>query len=189
MEKPATTNVDIHPLLTRRYSPRAFMDKNVEASKIQKLIEAARWSPSASNEQPWRFVIGIKGKDKIFDIIFQSLVEFNQIWTKTVPVMIVICAYKLSSKTGKENPYKYYDTGQAAAHMSIQAMEEGLWTHQMGGFDKEKLHTDLNLPPEIEILALMAVGYQGEMDHLPENFQKMEKSGRTRKNVDELVLN
>ncbi|MBM3403324.1 MAG: hypothetical protein FJY10_00320 [Bacteroidetes bacterium] len=60
MDKPAVTRYDIHELLKKRWSPRAFDERPIEATILQRLFEAARWAPSAMNEQPWRFILGCK---------------------------------------------------------------------------------------------------------------------------------
>jgi nitroreductase len=78
--KEADTEHDIHPLLRRRWSPRAYSDLPVEPDKLLRIFEAARWSPSSSNLQPWSFIIGFKGDDT-YAKIFDTLVEFNQIWS------------------------------------------------------------------------------------------------------------
>ena len=188
MGKSAKTLHEIHSLLANRYSTRAFSLKEVEATKLDKIMEAARWAPSASNEQPWRFVIGLKGKDSKYDKIFDSLSEFNQLWNKNVPVLILICAYRISSRTGQENPYRFYDAGQAAAMMSIQAVSEELFTHQMAGFDKEKIKESLSLPEGIDPFVVMAVGYQGELQSLHEKIYKLEIEERSRKSPAEIIL-
>lgn len=188
MEKPARTNVEIHELLTKRYSPRAFSSKQVEREKLEKMLEAARWAPSASNDQPWCFIIGIKEHDEIYDKIYDSLLEFNKEWNINVQVLILICAHRISVKTGKENPYRLYDTGQAAAHMTFQATAEGLYVHQMGGFDKEKVIKLLKIPEEIDPVTVMSVGYLGELKDLPERFHKQELAERTRKTITEIVF-
>lgn len=62
MNKPAITNLEIHPVIKKRWSPRSFQaDKPVEPEKLQRIFEAARWAPSSFNEQPWRFVVGTRG--------------------------------------------------------------------------------------------------------------------------------
>jgi hypothetical protein len=58
MEKPAETQVPIHDLLRRRWSPRAYDQWPIEIEKLRSLFEAARWAPSSNNEQPWRFLGG-----------------------------------------------------------------------------------------------------------------------------------
>ncbi|MAG36130.1 MAG: hypothetical protein CL878_07795 [Dehalococcoidia bacterium] len=57
MEKPATTDHPIHDVLRVRWSPRAFDPRAVEPDKLLSLLEAARWAPSSSNEQPWHFIV------------------------------------------------------------------------------------------------------------------------------------
>ena len=57
MEKPAQTQFPIHELLKKRWSPRAFDERPVEADKLLSLFEAARWAPSSNNGQPWRFLV------------------------------------------------------------------------------------------------------------------------------------
>ena len=75
--KRANPRYPIHNLSKKRWSPRAFNGEPVETEKLQRIFEAARWSPSASNEQPWAFIVGMQG-DETYDKIFSTLVEFNQ---------------------------------------------------------------------------------------------------------------
>lgn len=188
MEKPANTELELHPLLIKRYSPRAFSAEPIKPEKLDRILEAGRWAPSASNDQPWRFIVGIKGQNEYYDKLFQGLVDFNQKWCKNVPVLIAFVANKISDKNKDLNAYYKYDLGQAAAHITFQAMEEGLWCHQMGGFEKDRLSKEFNLPEKFELLSIMAVGYKGALDSLPENFQRMEQSERTRKPLSDLVF-
>ena len=59
--KTAVTSLPINEVLQERWSPRAFNGQMIATDILQRMFEAARWSPSASNEQPWRFIVGIKG--------------------------------------------------------------------------------------------------------------------------------
>jgi nitroreductase len=181
MEKPANTNLDIQALIKRRYSPRTFADKAVEADKLERIFEAVRWAPSSMNDQPWHLIVGTKEEQKNYDRIFDSLVEFNQIWAKLAPVLVVIVADTLSAKTKKRNTAFAYDCGQAAAYFSLQAMEEGLFTHQMGGFSKEKITEAFDIPERFEPVSIIALGYKGKIEDLPENFREMEKAERERR--------
>jgi nitroreductase len=187
MSKEAKTNYDIHDLLQKRYSPRAFSIENVEEIYIHKMLEAARWAPSASNEQPWRFIAGIKGKSDTYDKIYDSLVEFNQIWCERVPVLIILCAYKFL-KSGDENKYRKYDLGQAAAYITFQASSDGLFVHQMAGFDKAMITKSFSLPDEIEPLSSIAVGHLGNYLDLPERMQRSELAERERKSIEEIII-
>ena len=75
----------VEDLIRRRWSPRAYADKDVPAAELKRLFEAARWAASSSNEQPWRFLVGRRG-DQTYEKIFNALVEFNQGWAKSASV-------------------------------------------------------------------------------------------------------
>lgn len=188
MEKPATTSLKILDEIKNRWSPRAFNEKPVEADKLERIFEAARWSASSFNEQPWRFLVGIKNKDTSWDNIFQSLSKWNQIWCKSVPILVSLVAKKTFSHNNKFNAWASYDLGQAAAYISVQAMAEGLYVHQMAGFDQNKIRITLSIPDDFEIKTVMAIGYYGDANKLPEDMQKSELKARSRKKLSEIVF-
>lgn len=188
MAKEAKTNYNILEVLKKRYSPRAFSTKTVDDIDLKTILEAARWAPSASNEQPWRFIVGAKSKGDTYNKIFDSLVEFNQIWCERVPVLIVVCTQKFNSKNGDENKYRFYDAGQAAAHLTFQAASDGLFVHQMAGFDAKKISEVFNLPDNIEPFTVIAIGHLGNYLDLPEKMQRTELAERERKSFDEIIL-
>ena len=66
MEKPAPAEHEIHDLIKRRWSPRAFAQAPVEPAKIRRMLEAARWAPSSMNEQPWNYLIAAKDNAEEF---------------------------------------------------------------------------------------------------------------------------
>ncbi|TVQ14592.1 MAG: nitroreductase [Bacteroidetes bacterium] len=187
MEKPAVTNLDIHPLLKKRWSPRSFTSQKVDNDSLARIFEAARWAPSSFNDQPWRFIVGRKG-DKTWDMILETLVEFNQQWAKLAPVLVLSIGKKISTKTGKPNRIFEYDLGQGVAYLTFQAMHEGLFMHQMGGLDKDKAASIFNVPEDYQVLTAMAIGHKGEPELLEGDFVKMEKSDRDRLSAAELVF-
>lgn len=187
MEKKAKTNFPIHSILERRWSPRAFDEKPVEKEKLQRLFEAARWAPSASNEQPWYFLVGQSG-DNTYAKIFDTLVEFNQLWAKTAPVLVLSAGYSKSLKSGKDHFWYKYDVGQAVAHLSFQATEEGLYVHQMAGFDRAKAGKLFSLSEDHEALTVFAIGYMGDYKVLHPNLQPLEVAERRRKLLKEFVF-
>lgn len=186
--KSAQTKHDIHPILNERWSPRAFSDKQVEKEKIQRLFEAARWSPSSSNEQPWRFIIGYKG-DETYEKIFDTFVEFNQLWAITAPVLILTIGNSMSAKNPeKPNSAYAYDCGQAVAHLTFQASADGLFVHQMGGFNTEKAAKAFQVPQSFKVLTALAVGYMGDPEVLHPNLKKMEVAVRERQSLEQMVF-
>jgi nitroreductase len=186
--KHAPASTGVHDLILSRWSPRAFADKPVAAEDLDKIFTAASWAASSSNEQPWRFLVGHNGDDthtKIFD----SLVEFNQNWAKSAPVLILTLAKTTFTKDGSNNGWALHDTGAAAATMCLQATALGMHTHGMAGFDKDKVRAAFELPAEYTTAAVWALGYLGEVGTLPDYLQKMELAPRTRKPLSELVFN
>lgn len=187
MEKPALTTHNLHPLIHQRWSPRSFTDQTVSKEILQRIFEAARWAPSSSNEQPWRFIVGIKGQ-KTWDMIWETLVDFNQKWAKLAPVLALSIGKKTSSKPGKLNSVYSYDVGQSLAYITIQAMHEGIHVHQMGGLSLSKAAEIFKVPDEYQVLTAFALGYKGEPDLLEDSFKVMEKATRQRIGISEMVF-
>lgn len=77
-----------------------------------------------------------------------------------------------------------FDSGTAWGFLSLQAIKEGLKTHAIGGFDKDKAREVLNIPEEYNVQVAIAIGYQGEKDALPEDFQARELPSNRRSLVE-----
>ncbi|HMM12385.1 MAG TPA: nitroreductase family protein [Bacteroidales bacterium] len=186
--KMARPDYPIMPLIAGRWSPRAFDGRPVENEKLQRIFEAARWAPSSSNEQPWRFIVGFKG-DEVYDKIFSTLVEFNRLWAGTAPVLFLAIAKTSSGKNPeKMNKAATYDLGQAMAYLTLQAMNEGLYVHQMGGFDVEMAGELFDLPVDYKVVTANTIGYIGNPDMLHPNLKVMENSPRERKPLSAFVF-
>ena len=177
----------VDDLIRRRWSPRTYADKDIPAAELKKLFEAARWAASSSNEQPWRFLVGRRG-DETYQKIFDALVEFNQSWAKSAPVLVLSVAKMVFTSNGKPNAYGMHDTGAASATLALQATAIGLHTHSMAGFDREQARASFAIPSDYEIGAVTAIGYFGDPASLPEHLQKMEVSPRQRKPLEEFVF-
>jgi len=187
MKKPAITLLELHPLVKNRWSPRSFEETPVEVAKIQRILEAARWAPSAFNEQPWRFIVGEK-PNNTWSNLLESLVEWNRNWAILAPVLISVLGKKSLTKNGNPNTTYQYDTGQAVAWLTVQAAQEGLVVHQMGGFDKEFVSKTFAVPSDFEPISIIALGYQATPDKLPLDYQKAELAPRSRKDPSELFF-
>ncbi len=187
MNKEAKTSVPINALSRTRWSPRAFLDKPVEQEKLASLFEAARWAASGGNEQPWRFIIGLH-HDETWQQIFSTLFEGNQEWNRNVPVLILSIGYRISSWDGNISPFYQYDAGQAVAHLSIEAMNQGLHVHQMGGFSGDKARDLFEIPEDYQPLTVIAAGYLGDAGSLPEKLKQRELEERQRKELGEIVF-
>lgn len=177
----------VHPLIAARWSPRAYSSKPIEKEKLQRIFEAARWAASSSNIQPWYFLVGYKG-DEVYQKIGDTLVEFNQLWALNAPVLVLAIA-KTTNSRGDQNKSYAYDLGQSVAMLSLQAISEGVYTHQMGGFDAAAAALSLEIPEEYKVLVVFTLGYNtGDAGILHPNLQKAEMSPRMRRAASESVF-
>jgi nitroreductase len=151
------------------------------------LLEAARWAPSSYNEQPWRFVVARKSDPGTYAKLLGSLVEANQSWSRSAPVLILTLAKRNFTHNGSPNFYALHDAGIALGHLAIQATAMGLSLHIMGGFDHAAVRTAFGIPDDYELGAAVAVGYAGEPETLPERFQQAELAPRSRRPLADLV--
>ncbi len=173
-----------------RRSKRAYSNQPVEEEKIKSLFEAARWAPSSMNEQPWTYIYTTKDQSELWNRIFETLSEGNRIWAVDAPLLIVSLARTKFIRNGRTNTSARYDLGAANAFLSLQATALGLNVHQMGGYDKEKLVENLNVPlDEFEPGVVIAVGYPGDAEKLPDNLKQREEAPRLRYPQESFVMN
>ena len=155
-------------LIKRRQSDRAFTDKPVEEEKLIACLEAARWAPSASNSQPWTFVVvnNPQLKEKVANKTFGPLKSFNKFVPQApIIVAIVMERAKLITEAGgrlKKKEYPLIDIGITAEHFCLQATELGLGTCMLGWFDEKAIKELLKVPEGKNIPLLIALGYTPE---------------------------
>ena len=114
-----------------------------------------------------------------FDRIASTLVEGNA-WALKAPVLGIAIANGSFARNGNANRWGGYDTGQAMAHLTVQAQSLGLNVHQMGGFDAAKALEVLEVPAGHEAMAAFAIGYA--VEPLPP------EKGSPRKDFDSLFF-
>lgn len=129
------TDTGLAPLFTERWSPRAFQAFDIDTEVLTRIMDAARWSPSCFNAQPWRIYTSSNAS---FNDFLNLLVEGNQGWAKDTSVIGFIVAQKHFEHNGKPNSYAQFDCGAAWMAMTLQARMEGLYTHGMGGIYADK---------------------------------------------------
>lgn len=176
---------DVNEIFIKRWSPRAISKESFSEEKLMSLFEAARWAPSSSNIQPWRFLYAMNG-DENWDTFFGLLIEFNQMWTKDAGALVVVLSKKTDDE-GKPNAIHSFDTGSAWMSLALQARMKNLVAHGMAGFDYEKAREILNIPDDYNVEAMIAIGTQGEVESLHERMQKSEKPNE-RKHVEEFAF-
>lgn len=190
MQKPAVTQVSINETIANRWSGRAYdASKPVSRAQIIALLEAARWAPSCFGDEPWRFIVWDKNVDaNAWQHAFDCVVPSNQTWVKDAPVLILVCAGTLFGHNQNPNRWAQYDTGAAAENLCLQASHMGLMAHQMGGFNADKTREQFAIPAEYTPMAMIAVGYEGDANNLPDELKARELAARKRKPLGELFF-
>lgn len=178
----------IHELLKNRWSPRSYSEEQIEPWKIVSLFEAARWSPSSSNEQPWHFIVATKEDTAVYGALSETLMEGNRRWASRAPMLVLGIAQSSYSRSGKPYRHAWYDLGQSVAHLTMQASALGLVVHQMGGFDAAKARDLFSIPDGYDPVVVFAVGYAESPEHLPDDLRDREVVPRSRKSLEATVF-
>jgi len=178
----------IHDIIKNRYSTRAFSEKTIGKERILSLFEAARWSPSSRNEQPWRFIAATKEDQATFNKIAGILNPTNLMWASKAPLLILTIAKLNINSTDQINRHAYHDLGLAIANLTFQASSFDLYVHQIGGFDQQKAREKFKIPANYDPVTVLAVGYKGNLELLPENLRIRELSERKRKDLSDIVF-
>ena len=180
----------IHELLERRHSPYAFdPDRVVAEADLASLFEAARWTMSSYNAQPWRYVVGVRGRsDDTWKDVFSVLVEGNQPWATNAPVLALGVIRKNFDYNGTPNKAAAHDLGAASAMLTVEATARGLVVHQMIGIEPEKAHELFGLDAGEEALTALAIGYEGAPGQLPESYAERDEAPRQRLPLEDIII-
>lgn len=184
------TESPINDLLASRWSPYAFDPKrDVGTDDLTSLFEGARWTMSSYNEQPWRFIVGVRSRDqRTWDQVFSVLVEGNQIWAKNAPVLVLGIAEHHFARNGEINKAALHDLGAASANITFEATARGLSVHQMIGIDPEKARETFGLSASLEPLTALAIGYAGASEAVDQAIAERDARPRERKSFQDIIL-
>jgi nitroreductase len=137
-------------VLEKRRSIRKYKDAPVSKEKILKMLEAARIAPSASNRQPWHFIV-VENKETIKKLAKQE-------WAAEAPLMIVGLADQAASPNWCSN-----DLGIAFEHLVLAATNLGLGTCWMGQTGREEMIKGLlGIPDNFKVVAVIPIGVPDE---------------------------
>ena len=185
--KRAVTQYPVLDIIKNRWSPRSFSGKAIEPADVNAILEAGTWAFSAINEQPWRYIVAHRGTE-LFNSFFDLLFAGNQPWNKNAATLVISISKKTFTNAAI-NSSALHDVGAANMLLTLQANSMGIYTHIMGGFDKEKAVSLLHLSEDLEPVVMIALGYPDNADKLEEPFKTREITPRTRKPLDEIILN
>ena len=169
-----------------RWSPRAVHGEALRHAHVMTLIEAARWAPSCFNSQPWRFVYATKDSEH-WPAMLSLLMDMNQAWAQHAGALIAVVSRNTFQGNDAPAPTHSFDTGAAWMSMALQAQSMGLASHAMWGIEHNDIPTALNLPDNMQIQAMVAVGAVGNKADLPEPLQEREQPS-SRKALSELAF-
>lgn len=171
----------VDPLFTARWSPRSFTGEPVPLDVLHTALEAARWAPSASNAQPWRFIVARHG-DASWGKFTALLNGRNARWANRASALVLIVSEKEVERGGQRGPNAShsFDAGAAWANFAHQALLLGWHTHGIGGYDRALARETLNVPDDFALEALIALGRQGPLDTLDADFHAQESPSARR---------
>lgn len=176
----------INPSILSRWSPSSMTGEELSDEEIMSLFEAARWAPSSSNNQPWRFIFA-KRNTEYWNKFFNLMVEGNKIWTKNAAVLVVVISRKNFEHNEKPSKTYQYEAGSAWENLALEATSRGLAAHGMAGFDYEKAKKDLDIPDNFDVMAMIAIGKIGAKENLQPQLQEKEHPN-DRKPLSEIIM-
>lgn len=155
---------DFLQLAASRQSDRAYdMSRAVEPEKLERILEAARLSPSACNAQPWRFVVITDPELAVKVGKATAGLGMNK-FAKDAPVHILVVeeSMNITSFLGAKIKDKYFpliDIGIATAHITLAAESEGLGSCILGWFDEKEIKKLTGIPANKRLLLDITIGY------------------------------
>jgi len=186
LTRTAPTESPILDVLAERWSTRIF-DREAPLDEVAfaSALEAARWTPTGANTQPWRLIVARRDSEA-HAAIMATLAGFNSAWAGAAAALVVFVAE--TTRDGQPMTWALYDTGQVAAHLTVQAHANGLFTHQMGGFDRAAISEAFGLDENFTPITIMAVGNLGDSSAAHEALVERENTPRARRPIAESLL-
>jgi nitroreductase len=188
--KLATPEHDIQDLISARWSPYVFAPDALEPDDLCALFEAARWSASSYNEQPWSFIVATREQPEEHGRILECLVESNQAWAAAAPVLVLCITSTNFARNGKANKAAEHDLGLATAALMLEATARGLGVHAMIGILPERARELFAIPEGQRPLTALAIGKHARSDSgaSPEKLLERDRTPRARKALSDFVF-
>lgn len=147
-----SSDLEVYEAIDKRISVRAYDHRPVPDDVLARVLETGRIAPSASNVQPWHFIV-------VRDPTRRKMLSEGK-WAKFLtesPVVIAGCGNKEASPE-----WHVVDVTIAMQQMVIAATAEGLGTCWIGSFYEDRVKNALKIPEKYEIVAMLALGYPKE---------------------------
>lgn len=180
--EPRTASFPIDPVFLDRWSPRALRPERIDQQTLLTMLEAARWAPSAYNEQPWRFLYALRG-DAHWPEFLGSLDSFNQSWAQHAAALVFVLSDAGANAVDAQmqSPaLRSFDTGAAWSQLALQATQLGYHAHAMAGLEYDIARRNLAVPGRFRIEIAVAIGRRGTPDSLPPALREREQPSQRR---------
>ena len=164
--------MDIYEIIKKRRSVRAYENRPVTDEILNRLLEAARWAPSARNLQPWKFIV-VRDEKRRKDLADAAN---QQLFLAQAPIIIAAVGLDPGYLMSCQVPAYAVDVAIAVDHLTLAAAAEGLGTCWIGAFSQDRVRSILGVPGSQKVVALVPLGYPAD-----------EPVPRTRKPVQDLV--
>ena len=167
VRKQSMAQSPLQALILARSSVRRYSGSPVPDELIRSVVDAARLAPSASNSQPWRFVVVTdpNAREELAALSLSGIFSATR-FAAAAPVIIAICAERTSAvemaKSLKDGAMYQLDCGIAGEHMALRAAELGLGTCWIGWFNRRGARKAVGAPRHVKVVCLMAMGYPVE---------------------------
>lgn len=182
--KEAQTQYPVMDVIRKRWSARAFSQQSITEEQLLTMIEAASWAPSSMNEQPWKYIVARKEDERGFARLLSCMNGSNAVWAQKSAALLLCVATTTYGKEQDSNPSALHDVGMANMSLLLQATALDIYTHVIGGFNKEKAIQEFQLMPNQLPVCMIVLGYLDSPDVLNEPFKTREITPRSRKNLD-----
>ena len=157
--------------------------KPIEPETIRRLLEAARWAPSARNMQPWRFVV-VRDQDMVRRLADSAFFGPSTV-VRDAPVLLVVCSNPEDDVTVDDKPYHLYDVGSAVQNVLLAATDMGLVTHPLLSYDEVAVRKILGIPADVRVVIATPLAYPATAY---EEASAERLAGRSRRPLDELAF-
>lgn len=179
---------DILSLIKKRWTTREFdSQKEISHEDLALLFEAARWTPSAYNEQPWNFIMVTRHEPEQFERVIDLLKEGNKTWASKAFALVLTVAALKATHNNTDNFHALYDLGASIASLTLQATELNITVNQMGGFYRDKAKEAFQLHENYTPVSILALGYAPETESF-EMYKKERALQRKRKPLGQFVF-
>lgn len=180
--EPRIASFPIDPVFLDRWSPRAFQPEEIDQHALLTMLEAARWAPSAFNEQPWRFLYALRG-DLHWPEFLASLDDFNRGWAQNAAALVFVLSdagAEAADAQAQSPALRSFDTGAAWSQLALQATRLGYHAHAMAGLEYDVARRNLAVPGRFRIEIAVAIGRRGTPDLLPQGLREREQPSQRR---------